>query len=243
MAEPGEDDATLAQSLFQRIGEAIIRGEMPLGSKISEPVLARRYRVSRGPLREALNRLQERRLIDRAPRLGARVVTLSGESLRQLYGVREALEGMAARGAAGAVTPTQLDELRRLLDAQEAGLDASGDDAPNAMGRADEDFHALIARAGGNALLARLLCDDLRDQLRLYRSQLRRVPGRGRRALLEHRRVLDAIAEGDAEMAELQMRRHVAASFAALEHRLDPAPPAPRPAGRGRRHNPEEPAR
>ncbi|UFN49768.1 GntR family transcriptional regulator [Roseomonas sp. OT10] len=213
-AEPGSD--TLAEALVQRIGDAIIQGELALGSRISEPTLARRYQVSRGPLREALNRLQERRLIDRVPRLGARVVTLSAETLRQIYGVRGALEGMAAREAASVMAPEDLAGLRRLLAAQGAALEASGDDAPNALGRADEDFHALIARASGNALLVRLLCDDLYQQLRLYRSQLRRVAGRGRRAVEEHRRILDAIEDRDPEMAELQMRRHIAASYAAL---------------------------
>ncbi|WP_419898848.1 GntR family transcriptional regulator [Roseomonas sp. USHLN139] len=221
-ADTARADGALAQSLFQRLSEAIIQGEIPLGAKLSEPVLARQFGVSRAPLREALNRLQERRLVQRAPRLGARVVSLSAATFREIYGVREALEGFAARAAAMAMSSTDLDRLRAILGAQEEALSRGGDDAPNALGGEDRDFHALIARAAGNALLAGLLCGDLYQQLRLYRSQLKKVPGRGARAVLEHRRILDAIAERDAEMAEWQMRRHVTASYAALAPLLGP---------------------
>lgn len=230
-------DGALARALFQRLSEAIIRGEIPLGAKLSEPALSRQYGVSRGPLREALNRLEERRLVERTPRLGARVVSLSAETFRQIYGVREALEGMAARGAARAMGEADLSRLRAILASQEASLDDTGEHAPNALGGMDEDFHVAIARAAGNGLLLGLLCGDLYQQLRLYRSQLRKVAGRGRRAVTEHRRILDAIEDRDAGMAEWQMRRHIAASYAALAPLLGPAPDTAAPSA------PEDPSR
>lgn len=226
MDPPLLTEGALARSLFERLSEAIIRGEIPLGAKLSEPALSRQYGVSRGPLREALNRLEERRLVERTPRLGARVVSLSAGTFREIYNVREALEGMAARGAAQAMGEADLARLRALLARQEAGLDSGGEEhAPNALSGMDEDFHVAIARAAGNGLLIGLLCGDLYQQLRLYRSQLRKVAGRGRRAVTEHRRILDAIEDRDAEMAEWQMRRHIAASYAALAPRLGPAAP------------------
>src|ERR1700736_964147 len=95
-----EAERTLAQQLFRQISDAIISGDLPAGAKLSEPILARHYGVSRGPLREALNRLQERRLVTRSPHVGARVATLSAQVLEETFVVREALEGMAARQAA-----------------------------------------------------------------------------------------------------------------------------------------------
>lgn len=210
----GERD--LARFLVEAIGEAIIRGELPLGSKISEPALARRYNVSRSPLREALNRLAERRLIERTPSLGARVVSLSTEALHHIYAVREPLEGLAAREAATRATEDDIAALRATLARHENEVRLTPGGAPNAMGGADNDFHAMLARISGNDLLVRLLCDDLYQQLRLYRSQLRHVPGRGLRAAVEHRRVLEAIEDRDPELAEMMMRRHVAASRAAV---------------------------
>src|ERR671910_2745202 len=97
-ASGGADpSSTLAEQLFHRLTDAILQGELPLGSKISEPALAQRYGVSRGPLREALHRLQERHLITRVPNQGPRVVEATPEMLQSIYGVREVLEGLAAR--------------------------------------------------------------------------------------------------------------------------------------------------
>src|SRR5690242_5433570 len=104
---------TLAEQLFHRLTDAILRGELPLGSKISEPVLAQRYGVSRGPLREALHRLQERHLITRTPNQGPRVVEATAEMLQSIYGVREVLEGLAARDAARLMS---VDEIAALAE-------------------------------------------------------------------------------------------------------------------------------
>src|ERR1700733_2788762 len=85
--QAGHADAarTLAEQLFRRLSDAIVSGELPPGSKLSEPVLARQYGVSRGPLREALNRLQERHLITRTANQGPRIVKPSAGALAELF--------------------------------------------------------------------------------------------------------------------------------------------------------------
>ena len=70
------DSETLAEHVFRRIQAAIVQGEIPPGSKISEPELARTYGISRGPLREAIHRLEGQKLLVRVPHVGARVVSL-----------------------------------------------------------------------------------------------------------------------------------------------------------------------
>ena len=94
------DSETLAESVFRRIQTAIVRGDIAPGSKISEPELARTYGISRGPLREAIHRLEGQRLLVRVPHVGARVVSLNHAELIELYEIRESLEGMACRLAA-----------------------------------------------------------------------------------------------------------------------------------------------
>ena len=94
-AEIHKHPKTIASRLTEDLTEAIVRGEIPAGKKLSEPDLARRYEVSRGPLREALRRLEGRGLIRHIPHSGARVVTLEREEILELSRVREALEGMA----------------------------------------------------------------------------------------------------------------------------------------------------
>ena len=80
-----EDAETLSEQVFRRIQAAIVKGEIAPGSKISEPELARTYGISRGPLREAIHRLEGQRLLVRVPHIGARVVSLSHAELIELY--------------------------------------------------------------------------------------------------------------------------------------------------------------
>ena len=103
------DSETLAEHVFRRIQAAIVQGEIPPGSKISEPELARTYGISRGPLREAIHRLEGQKLLVRVPHVGARVVSLSHAELIELYEIRESLEGMACRLAAERMSQAEID--------------------------------------------------------------------------------------------------------------------------------------
>ncbi|MGE8619755.1 MAG: GntR family transcriptional regulator, partial [Achromobacter spanius] len=105
-AAPG-DGETLSDHIFKKIQAAIVKGEIAPGSKISEPELARIHGVSRGPLREALHRLEGQKLLVRVPHAGARVVSLSPQELSELYEIRESLEGTACRLAAARMPPSE----------------------------------------------------------------------------------------------------------------------------------------
>ena len=219
---PGE--GTLAEQLYRKLSDAILDGELAPGSKISEPALARHYGVSRGPLREALHRLQERKLITRSANQGARIVEPSAQALAEIFVVREALEGIAAREAALKATPAEIAALHEAVarDAAELVQDADG---KGVFGKHDHDFHFMIAQASRNPMLIELLCSELYPLLRLYRGQNPENPSRSRRPLAEHRRILAAIEDGDAEIAELQMRRHIAAARLRREKALGVAAP------------------
>jgi len=107
---------TISDRIFARIQKEIVEGVLKPGSKISEPELARAYGISRGPLREAIGRLEACHLVVRKANIGARVVSLSAEQLLEIYHVREALEGMAARLAATQMTDAEIADLTALLD-------------------------------------------------------------------------------------------------------------------------------
>ncbi len=222
---------TLSEHVFRCIQSAIVRGEIAPGSKISEPELARTYGISRGPLREAIHRLEGQKLLVRVPHVGARVVSLSPEELLELYEIRESLEGMAARLAAERMTAQQVEELRQVLRTHEA-------DAAFQAGvgyyqqEGDYDFHYRIIQGSGNRTLVKLLCDELYQLVRMYRIQFSSTPNRPRQAFAEHHRILDAIAEGDGELAELLMRRHIAASKRNIErHHRESLESAAQPRG------------
>lgn len=211
-----EEPGTLSEHVFRAIQSAIVKGEIPPGSKISEPELARTYGISRGPLREAIHRLEGQRLLVRIPHIGARVVSLSHAELIELYEIRESLEGMACRLAAERMSQAEIDELRRVLDLHEQ------DDAFKAgrgyyQQEGDFDFHYRIIQGSGNKTLTQMLCGDLYQLVRMYRLQFSSIPSRPRQAFNEHHRILDAIAERDGELAELLMRRHIGASRRNIE--------------------------
>ncbi|MDN3557975.1 GntR family transcriptional regulator [Halomonas maura] len=202
---------TLAERVFQQLQDAIVRGELAPGSKITEPGLSRSYGISRGPLREAMRRLEAHRLIERVPHVGARVVKLSMQELLELFDVREALESMAARLAAEHMSAEEIDGLREVLAVHERQSDLRRGEAYYQR-EGDLDFHYRIVQGSHNKMLMGMLCDDLYYLVRLYRTQFSASGSRPQRAFVEHHRIVDAIEAGDAELAELLMRRHVSAS-------------------------------
>ncbi|TWC35661.1 GntR family transcriptional regulator [Pseudomonas sp. SJZ079] len=211
-----DDSGTLSEHVFRRIQAAIVGGEIAPGSKISEPELARTYGISRGPLREAIHRLEGQRLLVRVPHVGARVVELNQAELIELYEIRESLEGMACRLAAERMSQMEIDDLRRVLDLheQDAAFKAG---VGYYQQEGDFDFHYRIIQGSGNKTLSQMLCGELYQLVRMYRLQFSATPNRPRQAFAEHHRILDAIADRDGELAELLMRRHIGASKRNIE--------------------------
>lgn len=210
---------TKSESLTALLVEAIVSGEIVSGSKISEPELARRYECSRGPLREAIMRLEGLGLIERIPHVGARVITLSPEKLVELYAVREALEGMAARLAAKNINKEELHGLEQLLATHSQHIDeVEGASYFHQYG--DFDFHYRVILASRNKQLINLLCGELYHLLRMYRYQAPKTQSRPNHALEEHKFILHAIRNRDEELAELAMRRHIAGSRKLIEQQI-----------------------
>ncbi len=217
-----DKELTKAQNLADYLVEAIVSGEIAAGGKISEPELARRFNVSRGPLREALLRVQGLGLIERIPHAGARVISLSVAKMRELYAVREALEGMAARLAARYISESDVAALKSLLAEHQQYVEkVEGSRYFYQFG--DFDFHYRIIKASGNTMLISLLCGELYHQLRMYRHQSPNSHSRPASVLEEHKLILYAIETHDEELAEILMRRHIAGSRRLIEHRFVPA--------------------
>ncbi len=210
---------TIADKVFQDIRQAIVQGEIPAGSKISEPELAKNYGVSRGSLREAIGRLEACNLVVRKANVGARVINMTSEQLLEIYYVREALEGMAARLAAIHMSDEEIEELQQLLKLHEQQIEEK-QGLSYFQKEGDLDFHYRIVQGSKNTRLIGLLCDDLYYQMRLYRYQFGMRSQRVKRAYVEHEHIVDAIANRDGEMAELLMRSHIRSSRKNVENKL-----------------------
>lgn len=185
-----------------------MRGELLPGAKLPEQQLADTLGVSRGPLREAIRTLEGRRLLERTPNAGVRVVQLSLDDLEQLLSMREALEGMACRQAAEHMTGPEIRRLRETATLIEKLLE----EGPNSIfaGKADTDFHRLIAIGSRNKWIERQLCEDLYALLRLYRLHaVRRSIASTRITAAEHHTIIDRIHARDPDGAEQAMRTHI----------------------------------
>lgn len=215
-APVASESLTLADRVFSQIQDAIVKGELLPGSKMSEAELASRYGVSRGPLREALRRLEGRKLLSRIPHVGVRVISLSYEELIQIYQVREALEGLAARLAALHMTTEEVQGLKDLL-ARHEGQAEFQEGRAYFQEEGDFDFHYRIVQGSRNDVLTQMLCGELYHRVRHYRYQFSVTEGRPQRAFSEHHRIIEAIESRDGEMAEILMRRHIASARKNIE--------------------------
>lgn len=210
---------TSSDRVLMEIQRAIVDGDIVAGSKISEPELARRFNVSRAPLREALARLERCHLIERLPNVGARVVSLSVAGLISLYQIREELEGLACRLAAEQMPDHEIDELQQLLD-QHLSTQRVREGESYYQEAGDLDFHYRVILGSKNTYLINMLCNELYFLVRMYRVQLGMNGPRVSRAFDEHKSILTAIANRDGELADLLMRRHIAASRKNIELQL-----------------------
>ena len=220
MQPPEFSGRTLSDRAFEWLEEAIIKGDYPAGTKLDEVELAKAFGVSRGPVREAIRRLEGRKLVDRVAHIGVRVAERSQADLIDLLYVREALEGMACRLATTRISEKSLGHLEGLLlDHSELEPLQAGSHYFQKSG--DTDFHYRIIQESKNKRLIDLLCGDIYYLLRGYRYKSSARKGRPHEALDEHRKILSAMQSRNADLAEATMRKHISHSRIEAEKELN----------------------
>ena len=162
---------------------------------------------SRTPVFDALNRLQAEGLVEIIPRKGVYLVTLSEEKARELYAIRETLEGMATKLAAKNLTDKQINQLRKSLEKQSSCL-TEGDTEGYAS--ATIKFHNTIVEAANNETLERFL-GAVYSQMEALRLRTLYLPvqSRLRQSFAEHKRILQALLKRDPELCEREAREHI----------------------------------
>jgi DNA-binding GntR family transcriptional regulator len=216
MNKPSEQ--TITSNISEKLINAIVNGDIPPGSKLSEPKLAQQFNISRGPLREAIRRLEGLNLVSHVPREGVKVVTLTLKEVIEIYHVREALEGLAAGLAARNMEQQEIDELHHLLALHEQYIDDNGEYFRQ---EGDVDFHYKIIQGSKNKLLIKQLCHELYHLIRMFRYQTRKLKSRTDQALIEHKQLVNAIEQRDEQLAELLMRRHISRARENIESKMN----------------------
>jgi len=206
-AVKADNDKSLGEAVFNALKEAMSEGILQPGDRLREDELANRLNVSRTPIREALSRLVERKLVEPAGGRGLIIRRLSHLEAVDLYAIREIMEGAAARLAAQNATKAEIDLLYSLNEAfSEAGLTSAE------YAKRNKRFHHAIGEAAHNQYLNNHL-RYLQESLILLGSTTFQVADRARSASDEHKKIVDAIAAKNPEEAEKTARFHIRAAF------------------------------
>lgn len=203
----GDEHVPVKQAIVRELRDEIISGTLRPGEKLSEARLAKRFGVSRTPVREAFKELEGEDLVTVERRRGTFVTQLTRSEVMELYTVRAALEGMAARLCAERATEEILRDLRAATEELDAAV--IEDDGAAFLVK-DKELHERIFAGAGNQMLTqhyRLLSAHM--QRERLGSLVTRRPGRLARSAAEHELIVKAIADRDGASAELAMRAHV----------------------------------
>lgn len=203
---PPPERETISAAAYRRLREAILSSRIPAGARINELELASAWKISRTPIRDALRRLEAEGLVQAASGRGMIVPVLSRSEVEELYDVREALEGMAARRAAERATPAFLTRLNTLIKAYGAAVKQG--DMDRLMG-VDDELHTAVVQMGQNRRLMQGY-QGVRMQLYRFHAGSFRLRGRAAKSFREKARLVAAIRSRDAARAEAAMREHLA---------------------------------
>ncbi len=205
----GNTRPTAMERVYGEIRSAIISGAFPVGSRITEEMLAERLSVSRTPVRAALQRLASDGFIEMASHVGAMVKVWSPEEARQIYEVRARLEAMGARLAARNAAKSEIDRLSRIAEAI-AAEDVTGDDGTRRSER-NQEFHLLILELSGNTHLYRTGANLLHVGF-LVQAYASFGARDAQRSDFDHFDLVAAIGSRDADWAESIMHSHIMAA-------------------------------
>jgi DNA-binding GntR family transcriptional regulator len=215
-ATTGIPRATFASMVGERIRASIIDGELQPGAQLHEVELAASFGVSRGPVREALQRLIQEGLLRSEPHRGVFVPVMSADDIVDIYLAREALEGAAVRRiiatARAATAAKALDRVVRSMEAAEKAEDWG------AFASRDLDFHTALVSAAESPRLERMfttVISETRLCLSMLTSELK-----GRDFLVdEHRAITEMIRAEDTEGAMVALTKHFDEALVTLQRR------------------------
>ena len=195
----------LRDVVFNTLIDAILTGKLEPGERLMENQLAEKLGVSRTPIREALRMLKLENLVELTPRKGAQVLDMSEKDIIDVLGIREVLEGLATQLACQKMTPEIWEELKQTQ--QELEQAANGSDKEKIV-NIDEHFHHLIFLSTKNERLIQIF-NNLKTQLYRYRMAHIKLEGGMKEIILQHREILNAIENKNAEQGEILAKKHI----------------------------------
>lgn len=195
---------SLADQVFEHIERDILSGKYERGEIITESKLSAELGVSRTPIREALRRLEQEHLIEESGK-GSIVIGISEKDLEDIFLIRKQLECLAASMAAKNHTDEQLAELKETLELQEFYVTKADTEHVKYM---DNKFHRILYKLTGSTVFYDTLV-PLHRKIQKYRRASLQSKSRATESVLEHRRVYEAIASRDGDLAAKTVLEHI----------------------------------
>lgn len=196
--------ASRADAVFSKLENDILTGVYKRGDIITEIGLSTALEVSRTPVREALRRLEQENLIKETSK-GHEVVGITKNDIMDIYDIRVKIEPVAARLCAQNISESAIKEMRDAVDLHEFYLHKHDDEK---VKKADSNFHEFIYKNTGSAIYEYIL-SSLHRKVQLSRKVSLADSGRANTAVAEHRKIFEAIAARDGDLAEKIMLEHV----------------------------------
>ncbi len=200
-----ERHQTLREKILETIRDAILKGSLKPGERVSEPELAERFGISRTPIREAFRQLESEGYLQVIPRKGAVVASLSERDIEEFYAIKIILEGFAAKMAAEKLSMKDIEKLESIN--QRLEQIAKDGDVKNFF-RVHNEFHEVFIKAAGNERLYEMINQLVMKFKRLRLASLSQ-PGRMEISVEEHRNMIQAFKDHDGDKAD-SLVRHAA---------------------------------
>ena len=195
---------SLADQVFEKLEDNIITGVYPRGEILTELKLVEQLGVSRTPIREALRRLEQERLIQDCPK-GSLVLGITAEDLEDIMNIRQRIEGLAAYYATKNLTPESAEKFKQISDLQDFYYSKQDMDRLREM---DDAFHEAIYELSGRTVIRDTL-QPLHHKTQRFRRISMSAPGRTAATVEEHKALCNAILSGNAELASQLAEQHI----------------------------------
>ena len=196
---------TLAETIRQNLADDILRGVYPPGARLDESGLARRFKLSRTPVREALRQLSSAGLVEMRPRRGVIVSLPTDSALAEMFEVMGELEASCARLAAQRMSPAERVRLELVHRRSQEAVRSSDKESYRAL---NFEFHDVIYRGAHNEFLLATTI-GIRQRIEPFRRAQFAIQDRLIKSYDEHGAIVSALLRGDADTASAVMRSHV----------------------------------
>lgn len=199
------ESSNLTAKVYAHLKNDILSGKYEKGTALTENAVAEELKVSRTPVREALRQLELGELVRIVPNKGAIVEGISIDDIRSIYEIRSLIEGIAAVHAVNNATDDEIEQLSEIVDLTEFYLER-GDNAK--LKDMDGRFHQCLYSISKNRMLEHIL-NDLHGYGVRFRDRSMQSKGRMEKTIIEHRDIMYAIKQRDAEKAKQLATLHI----------------------------------